>query len=46
MGAKRGKMLKQVTTSFDLASDWLRKWHEFVSQSQSVVVHDESSHMI
>ena len=29
MGAKRGKMLKRVTTSFHLASDWLRKWHEF-----------------
>lgn len=46
MGAKCGKMLKQVTTSFDLASDWLLKWHEFVSQLQSVVVYDESSHMI
>ena len=30
---------EQVTISFDLTSDWLRKWHEiFLSQSQSIAM--------
>ena len=39
-------MCGKNTIGFGLDSHWLRKWHEFVNQSQLLVMQNQSKHEI
>jgi len=40
----RENACEQITIGFYFTSDWLKKWRDFLNQSQSVVKQNQSKH--